>query len=267
MSRRHQSILNVLSPSFSSVYSFQFDGVDEYIESGVNMTGSDITLSYWVNANGTYPSSNAYYSPVAFGNTSGTGSQSIGGCYKPGQTANLHAGMQCFDSTNSVYTIWTARGVVLEGTGWHHILWTFNNTTKHTYCYIDGAVQTFTHYSNGSTTPFLTNRNVGITTPVVMGTSWANGPQAGRYFDGLVDEVSIFKSILSQTDINTIYGTGIPSDISSLNPFTWLRMGEEATFSNPGGVGNWTLTDQGSGSNNATSVNMEELDRNQNVPT
>ena len=44
-------------------------------------------------------------------------------------------------------------------------------------------------------------------------------------------------------------------------------MGEEATFSNPGGTGNWTLTDQGTGGADATSVNMEEADKTTDVPT
>ena len=38
MSRRHQSILNVLSAPYSNEYSFRFDGVDEYVDLG---TGYD----------------------------------------------------------------------------------------------------------------------------------------------------------------------------------------------------------------------------------
>ena len=217
-----------ITAAYASTSSFSFDGVNDYIEAGVNMTDSDVTLSYWVNANGTYATSNAYYSPVAFGNTSGTGNQSLGTLYK---RPNLHAGMQCFDSTDTVYTTWTARSVILEGTGWHHILWTFNFTTKHTYCYIDGAVQTFTHYSNGSTTPFLINRNVGMTTPLIMGSSWAgSAPQVGRYFGGLIDEVSAWNTVLSSDAATEIYNSGVPNDLTSLsnasssNLKAWYKM-------------------------------------------
>lgn len=219
-----------ITAAYASTSSFSFDGVNDYFESNLNMTGSNVSLSYWVNANGTYATNNAYYSPVGFGNTSGTGNQSLGTLYKK---TNLFAGIQCFDSTDTVYTTWTARSVVLEGTGWHHILWTFNFTTKHTYCYIDGAVQTFTHFSNGSTTPFLTNRNVGMTTPLIMGSSWSgSAPQVGRYFNGLVDEVSVWDTPLSSDAITEIYNSGAPNDLTNLtnasssNLKAWYKMGE-----------------------------------------
>jgi len=216
--------------SIDNLYSMEFDGADDYIEAAdVNMTGSDVSLSYWVNANGTYATNNAFYSPVGLGNTSGTGNQSLGTLYKK---TNLFAGMQCFDSTNTTYSVWTARSVVLEGTGWHHILWTFDFSTKHTYCYIDGAVQTFTHFNGAPTTPFLTNRNVGMTTPLIMGSSWAgSAPQAARYFNGLVDEVAVFNYVLDSDQIEEIYNatsTGKTADLSSMAtpPIAWYRMGD-----------------------------------------
>lgn len=68
-------------------------------------------------------------------------------------------------------------------------------------------------------------------------------------FDGNIDEAAYFTTELSASDINTIYGTGVPNDISSLNPVGWWRMGD-----NDGGTGS-TVTDQGSGSNNGTLIN------------
>ena len=84
--------------------------------------------------------------------------------------------------------------------------------------------------------------------------------------DGRLDEVAIFNTELSSSDVDTIYGSGSPSSLSSLSPVHWFRMGEEATFSNPGGTGNWTMSNQGSSSINAVSENMEESDRTTDTP-
>ena len=79
------------------------------------------------------------------------------------------------------------------------------------------------------------------------------------YFPGLIDEVAIFGSALSDGgvstgatasgDIATVYNSGVPGDIASLSPVSWWRMGD-----NDGGTGT-TVTDQGSGSNNGTLTN------------
>ena len=249
--------LGITAASFSNVYSFEFDGVDENFLSSLNMSSSNMTLSYWVNANGSY-SANTYTCPVAIKPSNTAVNQNIGSLYK---RPNLHAAVQGHNSTTSSYAIFAATGVDLEATGWHHILWTFNNTNKHTYCYIDGVSQTLKNVFGTNTTPFVISTNISITTPLSIG-SFSTGTNVANAFDGLVDEVSVFNSVLSGTDIATIYGTGTPSDISTLNPVAWYRMGDEATFSG----GNWTLTDQGSGSNNATSQNMEEADRKTNTP-
>ena len=67
-----------------------------------------------------------------------------------------------------------------------------------------------------------------------------------------MDEVSVFDSELSASDVTTIYNGGTPNDISSLSPVSWWRMGEEANYSG----GTWTLTDQGSGGNDGTSTTI-----------
>ena len=109
-----------------------------------------------------------------------------------------------------------------------------------------------------------------------------------NYFNGKIDEVSLYRTVLSPTDVDTIYGTGFPNDISSLSPFTHYRMGEEATFVyNIYPEGTWTIPDQvgsndGTSNNtfldtgrvgdapnstsNAVSFNMLETDRKTDVP-
>jgi hypothetical protein len=67
-----------------------------------------------------------------------------------------------------------------------------------------------------------------------------------------LDEVSIYSRGLTQSEVTSIYGVGVPNDISTLNPISWWRMGEAANYSG----GTWTLTDQGSGGNDGTSTTL-----------
>ena len=77
----------------------------------------------------------------------------------------------------------------------------------------------------------------------------------GVLYDGLLDEVAYFNSELSASDISTIYGTGAPSDLSSLSPISWWRFEGTGT----------TATDSGSGGNNGTLTNG--VTRSSDVPT
>ena len=66
---------------------------------------------------------------------------------------------------------------------------------------------------------------------------------------------------MTASNVSTIYNSGVPGDISSLNPLSWWRMGDGTGDTDSGGgspgagdtVG--TVADQGSGSNNGTGTN------------
>ena len=52
------------------------------------------------------------------------------------------------------------------------------------------------------------------------------GKILSSYANGLIDEISIFNSELSASDVNTIYNSGIPGNLSSLSPLSWYRFEE-----------------------------------------
>jgi len=161
---------------------------------------------------------------------------------------------------------WSRSGVTLNDGNWHHI----------------GIV---IRQNTGSTSPFATAR-AGLFDVYIDGSNSTTGTYAGyltltsentlsgaptKSMTGSMDEVSIFDSALSSAAVTEIYNSGTPNSLNSLSnasaPVAWYRMGENATFSNPGGAGNWTIVDQGSGTNNnGTSVNMEQADRKTNTP-
>jgi len=239
MSRRHQSILNVLSPSFSNVYSFDFDGVDEslQLDATFDVTGG-LTLSCWVKYDA---SNNSLTYWITNGGISGVGNI----------LTTRFSGNSWYNLVNGspVYTGVTSLG----DNNWHHIAQTINYSTGDVKYYKDG-VQSSNTYTFGSGQSSAIIRNIGA-----QNNSGTSG------YNGLVDEFAVFESIVNISDLYN--SGGVPADLTSLNPALWLRMGEKATFSNPGGTGIWTLTDQGSGGNNATSNNMEEADRKENTPT
>ena len=81
--------------------------------------------------------------------------------------------------------------------------------------------------------------------PVVI----AVGPYGSHYYPGGADEVAYWNTALSESDLNDIYNSGVPKDISSYSPISWWRMGD-----NNSGSGT-TITDVGSGSNDLTLAN------------
>ena len=73
--------------------------------------------------------------------------------------------------------------------------------------------------------------------------------------NGNLDEVAVFGSELSASDVTAIYGTGVPNDITDLNPISWWRFEE--------GSGT-TAADSGSASNTGT---LDNAVFSTNVPT
>lgn len=88
---------------------------------------------------------------------------------------------------------------------------------------------------------------------------------SAAYFNGDIDEVSIWNKELNQSEITELNNGGTPTDLSTHSAesdlTSWWRMGDEATWDGS----NWTVPDQ-KGIKDGTSVNMEEADRVADVP-
>ena len=127
---------------------------------------------------------------------------------------------------------------------WHHVVLTYDGSQDISgfTIYYDDSPVSITTQTNNTPTRVVTTSDFMIGARGNVG-----GPALG--FDGNIDEVSYFTSELSAGDVTDIYNGGVPTDLSSLNPVGWWRMGD-----NNGGVGT-TITDQGSGGNNGTLIN------------
>ena len=194
-----------------------FDGTNDYVSisngSSVNITGNG-SISFWINA-ATLASYTGIVSKVE--NTASVVSNAQ---YHIGMLSN---GVRCVitgtdlkigsEDVGTVPTITT--GV------WEHYVLTWDGSNLSLYK--NGVfAASKTQVSSPSTN----------TEPVLIG--YRNGYD---YVDGKIDEVSIFNTVLSAGDVTAMYNSGEPTDLNSLSPVAWWRMGEEAIFNST----NWLL--------------------------
>ena len=216
--------------AFPNQYSVEFDGTDDSVNMG-NVSELDFnhnnafTLSAWVKRD-----------------TTGTGviidkmetSGNLTGyqlAFVSDKIRILHRRQnQTFNriqrSTNATFT---------STTEWYHIVSTYDGSRT------NAGLKIYVNGSEAASTG-ANSMNAG---------AWNNSAdfKVGRSTDGHIDEVSVYNSELSATDVATIYNSGIPGDVTSLNPVGWWRMGD-----NDSGTG-ITVTDQGSGDNDGSLTN------------
>ena len=198
--------LGITAPAFANTRSFTFDGVDDYFETGLDLGYTvvpNFTISCWLKVDA--PAS-AHTSSYVLGVNSSHPNGSPIRLYYNGVTSLIliqGQGGNTFGTTN------------LNDGNWHNITWTSEYDTGGTIynVYIDGN-QEITNKLMYAHTPLTGDLFIGSLTAIT------------GYFKGNVDDVAVFNSILSGTDIATIYGSGTPSDISTLNPLAWYRMGD-----------------------------------------
>ena len=216
------SFAGVIQPAsgggaFSNEYSVSFDGSDDYATAtlGSQVFDGDFSISAWFNAS-TTPQ---YLTLLQLGDAS---------AYTDGWRLYRNFNkLQFWDGVGG-YSLILDAGLAAANS-WHHVAITRSGTN----C---------TLYLNGNSIDTGTSSQVFTSTAFKI--SFTSFP-----FNGLIDEVALWDSALSSANVNSIYNSGVPADISSLSPVNWWRMGD-----NDGGSGT-TITDQGSGGNNATLTN------------
>ena len=119
---------------------------------------------------------------------------------------------------------------------WNHYAVTYDGTILRGY--VNGQPV------NTSTIALNTGTNVNFTIGAGAYTP-ANG------FSGDVSNIAIWNSVLTASNVSTIYNNGEPNDISSLSPNNWYKLNAADTFDGT----NWTIKDY-AGSNDGTSVGM-----------
>ena len=237
------------SSAFADTTSFSFDGVDERFQSSSNFTCLDgegyVGVSFWVkipdvSAEISYileiDNSVSTYSLLFFIRTSGQCevAMSSGGSFVRSNT-----------------------GAITDNT-WHHVFLRFDGSISDRYArmriFVDGSINhyvsnfsPFTSFPSNSTDLKLAN---------------AEGTQHYYHANCFINELAFYTS--GDDDLpSEIYNSGTANNLddNTFTPFAWYRS-ENATYSS-----GWTMTDAKSNCSDLASVNMEEADRVEDVPS
>ena len=210
MSKYYRSVLNVLTPAFSSTKSMAFDGVDDYINMGnptdLQITGA-LSISAWVKFTGDS-------GPVV------TKARTSGGVRSYGlwgdRSGSSHRPEFFIYNSGTAYST-PDTGARVDDGNWHHLLAVFNPST-YLRLYIDGNLEQENTTSIPAT---IDNDSVDF----YIGSS----ELSSFFFTGNIDEVAVWNSDQS-SNISAIYNSGVPADLSSYSPTAWYRMGENGSW-------------------------------------
>lgn len=232
--------------SFSNTQSTEYDGVDDYINADTAIstisTDNTGTISFWFKPKTISANQNLV---TASDNTLGTRYLILGFNTSINLFCQLRSGV-----SSTGFLLQTDTNPLSVGT-WTHIALVQDATTAKIYINAVEVAQTFTITNHPQKwLNDITNLNT-----FNIGSLITSGGLSGNMTNGFIDEFSYYQSALSTSDLLSIYGTGVPNDISALNPYIWYRFEGTGT----------TATDSGSGGNDGTLTNG--VTRSTDVPT
>tara|TARA_Y100000588_G_scaffold232447_1_gene246080 strand:- start:179 stop:856 length:678 start_codon:yes stop_codon:yes gene_type:complete len=215
-----------------------FDGTNDSVELANDVAvGNTWTYSGWVKPS-TFSSSGLFGYLAAENNDGGAGGTATRHGLGLVQSATNHGGsgmVYYYSQTGTGST--QLSSTALTANVWNHVVVTADVSNNQLKIYLNGSLDNTLTKSNIQTVFDSLGR---------YSTSW--------YFEGGMDEVGFWDTILSATEITAIYNSGTPADLasdagnysSSSNLIGWWRM-EEGTGT--------TVADSSSNSNTGTLTN------------
>lgn len=233
---------------YTNTKSISIDGVDDYVSCGDadnlsfgdGSSDSPFSISAWIKPDVT----SRFRLIFKYGSTLKEYFMQIAGGGK------LQVSLK---DTNNNASIGRNGNTTIPTASWSHVVMTYNGSGAATRInvYFNGSLDNSTTTGSGSYTAMSNTSE-----PLEIGRF-----TSGSYADGHIDEVAIFNTELSATDVANIYnggGTGLPGDLTGTSGLvSWWRMGDGDTAP--------TITDNGGGGNNATMNNFSTFSTN--VPT
>jgi len=229
-----------------NLLSGSFDGTDDYLTTDESnlATSGDCTISLWFNS-ASLPGNSAFDYMFSLTDARQSGKDRAIGIRGTGTDAQIVANTYG-SGWNDPFT-----NTSISASTWYHVAVVF--TSNSAQVYFNGA-------DKGSKT--VTTGTIAYTQTVIGGMLYSSANQ----FNGKIDEVSVFHSALSSTNITAIYNDGVPADISSLSPKGWWRNGDGTGDTDSGGgtpedtdtigtVVNQGSVNTGSGEGNMTNPN------------
>ena len=215
-------------PTFESTLSADLDGTNDYLD--IDSSGDMGSFSLWFKPDSLITTSTTAQYLLSFSaNGSDYGNLGLGS-----STSAFANEVLTFNQGNRAYG-YAGAGLTISA-AWHHVAGRWTGSTYEVY--LDG-VQVKNAEGGGGSAGQVTFSALKI-----------GGRGASENYAGLIDEVAVFTNPLSAAEIVAIYNSGVPADLTSYSPLGWWRMGENNSGSNGATIG--TVTDEGSGGNNAT---------------
>jgi len=244
-----------------SQYSFQLDGIDDYISIYNGASGSgpilfdagdSFSMSVWVKTSSTA----AQNQIISFRGTA------LIWFYTFVTSGNIRFQMYLRDDSSNTVNISsynTSSGWITPD-AWTNLIFTRNGSTNTMNLYLNGvAAQVPTSDTTSDDFTLYDKLSIGN-----------DNHSGGRYwFDGSMDSVSIWDKELSSGEVTAIYNSGVPTDLSEeSNLVGYWRMGEGATWIDlPAPLpDSWSIPDDSTNSNGGTTVGMGIDARINNAP-
>ena len=223
-------------PAFTNINSIQFDGVNDYLaaphSADLNFERTQ-TFSFggWVKFDSVSVQQYIIAKRQNFGDFRGWLMDYLNGT---GVRILLHNE----SNTNRI----TVTGPTLLTGTWYHLIATYSGNS------LASGIRLYINSINTALTVAFNNLTSTIQTTV---TTQLGGRGDAVFLDGNLDEMAVWNIELNQSQINEIYNTGVPIDLSQLstgaNLVSWWRMGDGGTFP--------TILDN-KGTNHMTMTNM-----------
>lgn len=173
---------------------FNFDGIDDYYSAPsvpeINFGTSDFSVEYWIKINGSQLSAGREYGVV---NKNATYQGTPGwGFELSTEFGNFPNPRIDFFNTISVWNSSNVRATITTDV-WHHVVGLRENGVNKLY--LDGVLAQTNANLNAAA-------NVDNSQPLLIG-SWL-----GTYFPGQLDEISLYKRALTESEIQAIFNAG-----------------------------------------------------------
>ena len=258
---------------FTNEYSLAFDGVDDgriTTKDATIMPTDNLTVGCWVNpATWDFPGAAQNRFPFGCVRTGGWGikfENNFNGTVTTFQSiirvSDTGSGSEGYLQPSAGFSF---SATLRALTGFHYIALTYNKSTGVASLSLDGIEKGSANAAAGADIVYSASSNVKL----MFGADASSDTVGQNFFEGNIDEGSVWNKALTSAELVAVYNGGVPIDLltdagdyaSSSYLQGWWRNGDpDGTSSFP------TITDQSTNSNDGTMTNMVSGDIVTDVP-
>ena len=214
-----------VSPSvFQNTYSLDFDGTNDVLQTSNSFESvfkDSFTISAWIKLDdGQISTNQVIFGTQSYSNYSGYIWLRV--VASNGQLSFKHGTLTSPAAENNEFTVSASTSPFADGaSAWTHIVATLSkaSATSGTMTVYKNASSIGTSSSPGSGWNL---DNYANTYNAYIGASNITGT-ASLFLGGLIDEVSIFNTVLDSNDVTAIYNSGVPNDLTKATSYNTDR--------------------------------------------